>query len=207
MVGVVRGGEARDMRQAGGNWRAVLLLCPTAWRADLEGNGGKLTEGGESSNKGQLYIRKAIWCGLSDEGQFQRRYHRSEFSCVSMPSRRKVRMNPFLNDWAADQAPANHSHRAWRSGVIMRICDAGKHASAGSSLWPCLPALGRIKSFYKKHFHNVPFNFFFYKSRTGTGRYLEDRCINVVITASNKMHAVICDQRAFLRRCQIQYLY
>lgn len=140
MVGVVRGGEARDMRQAGGNWRAVLLLCPTAWRADLEGNGGKLTEGGESSNKGQLYIRKAIWCGLSDEGQFQRRYHRSEFSCVSMPSRRKVRMNPFLNDWAADQAPANHSHRAWRSGVIMRICDAGKHASAGSSLWPCLPS-------------------------------------------------------------------
>lgn len=44
----------------------------------------------------------------------------------------KVRMDPFLNDWAADQAPANHSHRAWR-GVIMRICDAGKHASAGSS--------------------------------------------------------------------------
>lgn len=98
---------------------------------------------GESSNKGQLYIRKAIWCSLSDEGQFQRRYHRSEFSSVSVPSRGKVRMNPFLNDWAADQAPANHSHRAWRSGVIMRICDAGKHASAGSSptyLRPCLPS-------------------------------------------------------------------
>lgn len=48
----------------------------------------------------------------------------------------------------------------------------------------CL-ALGRIKSFYKRHFHNVPFNFVTNQGH-GTGRYLEDRGINVVITASNK---------------------
>lgn len=38
MGGGMRAGEL-DVRYAGSNRRAVLLLCPTARRADLEGNG------------------------------------------------------------------------------------------------------------------------------------------------------------------------
>lgn len=58
---------------------------------------GKIDRG-ESGNKGQLYIREAIWSGLSDEGQFLLQYHRSEFSSLSVPSWGEVRMDPFLND-------------------------------------------------------------------------------------------------------------
>lgn len=107
---------------------------------------------------------------------------------MSVPPRRKVRMDPLLNDWAADQAPANHSHRAWRSGVIMRICDAGKHASAGSSPAICgvdCRALARIKSLHKNNFCNILFNCFTNQGH-GTGYYLEDTGIKDVITASNK---------------------
>lgn len=91
-------------------------------------------------------------------------------------------MDPFLNDWTADQAPANHSHRAWRSAVIVRICDAGKYASAGSSPAICglaSLALVRIKSLYKNHFHNVPFNCFTNQGH-GTGYYLEDTGITLL---------------------------
>ncbi len=58
---------------------------------------GKIDRG-ERGNKGQLYIREAIWSGLSDEGQFPLQYHRSEFSSLSVPSWGEVRKDPFLSD-------------------------------------------------------------------------------------------------------------
>lgn len=69
-------------------------------------------------------------------------------------------MNLFLNDSAADQAPTNHSHQMWRRGVIMRICDAGKHGSADLSPVICGLASGPNQIFFKRQFHNVPFNYF-----------------------------------------------
>lgn len=76
----------------------------------------------------------------------------------------------------------------------MRICDAGKHASAGSSptyLRPCLPSSLPNQIFfifYKRHFIlslSISFFFFFTNQGRRTGCYLEGRGINV-ISASNK---------------------
>lgn len=100
-----------------------------------------------------------------------------------MPSWGEVRLDPLLNDWAADQAATNHSHVSWRSGVIMRICDAAKHASVDLSPAICsLAALAQV--FFKRRLWNSPLNFFTYQGQ-GKGYYL-DRGLNVIIITNAK---------------------
>lgn len=101
MIGaqVQRGGGVRaaelDVRQA---VRGELFCYFVQQHRELTLRGMWKIDRGERGNKGQLYIREAIWSGLSDEGQFLLQYHRSEFRSPSVPSRGEVRMDPFLND-------------------------------------------------------------------------------------------------------------
>lgn len=157
---------------------------------------GKIDRG-ESRNKGQPYIREAIWSGLSDEGQFLLQYHRSEFSSVSVPSWGEVRMDPFLNDWAADQAPANHSHKTQKTRVIMRICDAGKRASADLSPTICglaVLALVQIKSFLRGNF-TIFLSIILHIKDMEQVIYREDTGI---LLSAIKMNTIICDKSIFL---------
>lgn len=70
----------------------------------------------------------------------------------------------------------------------MRICYAGKRASADLSPAICSPgALARIqlKSFLRGNFTLFPFNYFTHHGH-GTGYYREDTSVNVIIITSDK---------------------
>lgn len=184
------GGEAG--RQAGSNGRAVLLLCPTARRADLEGNRGKLT--GVGVGGGSAVTR----CSYISGRQFGMVYPMRVNSCRSA-------IDQSFPAWVCRHAGRWGQIHFWMTEPLMKrpqIIYTKNIQRWGNQedLWsrkscisrfirispcPCHFGSGPNQIYFKRLFYNVPFNYFTYK-RHGSTDSREDPGIIVIITTCNK---------------------